>query len=49
MAKPKPRPRIDFDKTDVDVRVIVYFKAMGKAVKFTSKLIKKPPKGVVKI
>ena len=43
------RPRIDFERTDVDVRVTVYFKKTSRAVKFMSKLFAKPPKGVIKL
>ena len=43
------RPRIDFERTDVDVRVTIYFKKTSRAVKFMSKLFAKPPKGVIKL
>ena len=45
----KKIPRIDFDKTETDCLVTVHFKKMGKAAKFISKLMRKPPKGVIKI
>ena len=48
MSKLK-RPKIDFERTDVDVRVTVYFKKTGRAVKFMSKLFTKPPKGAIKL
>ena len=43
------RPKIDFERTDVDVRVTVYFKKTSRAVKFMSKLFTKLPKGVIKL
>ena len=43
------RPRVDFERTDTDVRVTLYFKKTSRAVKFMSKLFTKPPKGVIKL
>ena len=43
------RPKIDFERTDVDVRVTIYFKKTKRAAKFMSKLYKRPPKGIIKL